>query len=265
MLKCLKLKRQTSRLYWCWKHCACWDRLAATQRSWRLIHLLKRIGSGSTMLKLTRLLKLIDLGSTKLEALAICWKRIDLSLLMLKCQLLRQTTITKLEALALTETDWFALTTLKCCFHLWWMSKTLESYPPCLKHFLAVSQLSPCSIQSWLDPNMPVRKSSDWPWASFYRVRISGLWTAGIQALMWVFLKDTLARAEKAGLTEQIMLDLWIGLAWTKREVPALQELDSIHQAGFHFSGCLASAIWSSWRKRVLTDQRQLLVFKTET
>ena len=56
-----------------------------------------------------------------------------------------------------------------------------------------------------------------------------------IQALMWAFFEKTLARAEKAGLEkEQIMLDPGIGFGLTKREnLLLLQELDSIHQAGF--------------------------------
>ena len=56
-----------------------------------------------------------------------------------------------------------------------------------------------------------------------------------IQALMWAFFEKTLARAEKAGLDrEQIMLDPGIGFGLTKREnLLLLQELDSIHQAGF--------------------------------
>lgn len=56
-----------------------------------------------------------------------------------------------------------------------------------------------------------------------------------IQALMWAFFEKTLARAEKAGLDrEQIMLDPGIGFGLTKREnLLILQELDSLHQAGF--------------------------------
>ena len=56
-----------------------------------------------------------------------------------------------------------------------------------------------------------------------------------IQALMWAFFEKTLARAEEAGMErEQIMLDPGIGFGLTKREnLLLLQELDSIHQAGF--------------------------------
>ena len=56
-----------------------------------------------------------------------------------------------------------------------------------------------------------------------------------IESLMWAFFEKTLARAEKAGLErEQIMLDPGIGFGLTKREnLLLLQELDSIHQAGF--------------------------------
>lgn len=56
-----------------------------------------------------------------------------------------------------------------------------------------------------------------------------------IQALMWAFFERTLGKAEQAGLErEQIMLDPGIGFGLTKREnLLLLQELDSIHQAGF--------------------------------
>ncbi|RSJ83110.1 dihydropteroate synthase [Streptococcus cristatus] len=56
-----------------------------------------------------------------------------------------------------------------------------------------------------------------------------------IEALMWAFFEKTLEKAKQAGLDrEQIMLDPGIGFGLTKREnLLLLQELDSIHRAGF--------------------------------
>ncbi|MDL2433112.1 dihydropteroate synthase [Streptococcus sp. SC1] len=71
--------------------------------------------------------------------------------------------------------------------------------------------------------------------AAFTESELADFEQLGIQALMWAFFEKTLARAEEAGMErEQIMLDPGIGFGLTKREnLLLLQELDSIHQAGF--------------------------------
>ena len=71
--------------------------------------------------------------------------------------------------------------------------------------------------------------------AAFTESELADFEQLGIQALMWAFFERTLGKAKQAGLErEQIMLDPGIGFGLTKREnLLLLQELDSIHQAGF--------------------------------